>query len=78
MSFVRTGLPELRVSGRKGPLDTQIEAPFLDHTVLDHGEINQAELNRRQAIAGRWLDIAGACAITLCICAWVAIRVAAG
>ena len=78
MSFVRTGLPELRVSGYKGPLETQVEAPYLDYIVIDHDGINQAELNRKQAIAGRWLDIAGACAITLCVCAWVAIRTAAG
>jgi hypothetical protein len=76
MSFVRTGLPELRVSGREGPRETQVEAPFLDHTVLDQDLIN-AELNRRQAVAGRWQDIAGACAITLCVCAWIAIRIAA-
>jgi hypothetical protein len=78
MSFVRTGLPAIRVAGHKGPLETQVEAPFLDYTVLEHDEIDHAELNRKQAIAGRWLDIAGACAITLCVCAWIAIRIAAG
>ena len=75
MSFVRTGLPTLHVSDHetKGrPLDAEIEVPFLDNTVIDH-----ATFDRRQASAGRWLDIAGACAITLCICAWVAIRIAA-
>ena len=77
MSFVRTGLPELRPSGYKGPLETEAEPPFLDQTVLDHDEITRS-INRKQRIAGRWLDIAGACAITLCLCAWVAIRVAAG
>lgn len=82
MSFVRTGLPELRISGHKSPLDTPVEAPFLDYTVLDHDEITHEQMsraiNRKQAVAGRWLDIAGACAITLCVCAWIAIRVAAG
>jgi hypothetical protein len=53
-------------------LDADIEAPFLDHMAIDH-----ATLNRWQVSAGRWLDIAGACAITLCICAWIAIRIAA-
>jgi len=77
MSFVRTGLPEIRLSGTEGPLETRIEAPFLDPTILDHDEIVRS-INRKQAIAGRWLDIAGACAITLCVCAWIAIRVAAG
>jgi len=82
MSFVRTGLPELRLSGHRSPLDTPIEAPFLDDTVLDHDEIAHAHMqraiSRKQTVAGRWLDMAGACAITLCICAWIAIRIAAG
>jgi hypothetical protein len=75
MSFVRTGLPALRVSDHVSEsrrLDADIEAPFLDHMAIDH-----ATLNRWQVSAGRWLDIAGACAITLCICAWIAIRIAA-
>ena len=76
MSFVRTALPELRISGPKSPLDTQDEAPFLEEMALVHDEMTRS-INRRQVIARRWLDMAGACAITLCICAWVAIKVAA-
>jgi hypothetical protein len=80
MSFVRTGLPSLpslpslSVTGIKTEAHPSAKKARHDHPFIELGD---PELLRQAERAGRWIDIAGASAITLCVCAWVAIRIAA-
>jgi hypothetical protein len=82
MPVVQSGLPSLSVTGHK--LTGYKTQGHLSHgkpqkVRQDHPftELGDPPPPRRTERAGRWIDIAAACAITFSLCAWIAIHIAA-